>query len=180
MNTRQSTIKPIVVEMAIRNAIARRMRDHGIAQFDTLADEVVLDLFGTRLVPTPDGVPTSFIYQGTQLNWPQGVDTRAVTTDEAQMYTRLFALSWKDGLLPGEVMPPIVVSDQNNAAHLRIAYEVLWARVKHNKAQVESPISEPVKEVKIRKAGPRKKVQPVVPDVRTQDIADLEAMAADL
>lgn len=195
ITTRQSTVKPIVVEVAIRNAIARRMRDHGIAQYDTIADEVVLDLFGTRIVPTPDGVPTGFIYQGTHLNWPQGVDTRAVTAEEAATYTRLFALKWDDGLLEGESVQPPVVTTENNAAHLRNAYEVLWARVKHGKAQVESPVvikgvpvTAPVAEalVKVAKARKaRKKVEPVVPtevvvSALDQAITELDALMADL
>ena len=139
MNTRQSKVKPIVVEVAIRNAIARRLRDHGIAQYDAVADEVITDLFATRLTPTPEGVPTQFMYQGMHLNWPQGVDTRPVTPIEVLEYNQCLRMKWDDGLKPDEVVTPVRVDEDFTARHLRTMYTTLWNRVKNHKAPVDSP-----------------------------------------
>lgn len=186
MNPR-TKIQPVFVEVSLRNAIARRLREHGIPEFDTIADEVTLDLTGKRVVNPPEGVPHKFTINGVQLVWPQGLDTRVPDAHEREPFNRALSSEyvWTDGR--SYQVSTERITDEDNVRVLRTCYASLWKRVcaqaneRAEQMRVEPPTApvvttsmlegrNPVLEAEVvvkPKRARKKKVEPVVSQVDT-------------
>lgn len=174
MNPR-TKIQPVFVEVSLRNAIARRLREHGIPEFDTIADEVTLDLTGKRVVNPPEGVPHKFTINGVQLVWPQGLDTRVPDAHEREPFNR--ALSSEYVYTDGRSYQVSTerITDEDNVRVLRTCYTSLWKRVcmqaneRAEQMRVEpepAPVLETTPEVKPKRTR-KKKVEPVMSEQDT-------------
>lgn len=168
----RTKIQPVLVEVSLRNAIARRLREHGVPEFDSIADEVTLDLTGKRVINPPEGVPHSFTIEGVKLVWPQGLDTRVPDVHERESFNRALTAIGNNERM----------TDEDNVRVLRTCYTALWNRVRiqaNERAEsmkIESPSgpvvttsmlkgTNPVLEaaVVVKPKRARKKVEPVVP-----------------
>lgn len=114
----RTKIQPILVEVSLHNAISRRLREHGVPEFDSIANEVTLELTGKHIVNPPTGVPHTFTIDGVQLTWPQGLDTRVPTTAECEPFNRALTGVSNDRM-----------STEDNVRVLRTCYQALWKRV---------------------------------------------------
>lgn len=170
----RTKIQPILVEVSLRNAIARRLREHGVPEFDSIANEVTLELTGKHVVNPPSGVPHTFVIEGVRLHWPQGLDTRVPTAAECEPFNRALTGVSNDRM-----------STEDNVRVLRACYQALWHRVRiHANERAEqmasvpeptapvvttsmlkgtNPVLEATIVVKPKRKSTRKKVEPLVP-----------------
>jgi hypothetical protein len=157
----RTKIQPVFVEVSLRNAIARRLREHGVPEFDNIADEVTLELTGKHVVSV-------------RLHWPQGLDTRVPTAAECEPFNRALTGVSNDRM-----------SMEDNVRVLRTCYQALWHRVRiHANERAEqmasvpeptapvvttsmlkgtNPVLEATIVVKPKRKSTRKKVEPLVP-----------------
>lgn len=119
MSTRKR-IEPVLVEVSLRNAIARRLRDHGVPEFETIAGQVVSDLTGEPVVAPPKDVPLQFHIEGVHLVWPRGLDTRVPSLHEREPFNKALKAIGRTSSR---------ITDEDNVRVLRACYTTLWRRV---------------------------------------------------
>ena len=155
---RQDRIKPIVIEVAMRHAFHRALRNHNVPNAETITDEVLQDLLGSRVWNPPEGIPSVLTIEGVQLEWPQGLSTRAVTQQEIVLYNKALARCKAHDRIDAE----------DNVRILRECFETLAIRVREQAPKEATP----------RPVPKPPAVRPVSPDL--QGVSELDVLAAEL